>query len=74
MVNHTMVHPPCKSTVYILYYMNECIPGTQMTLVLDGKGFLLEGSDPKIGDKQVPVYTVYIYIHIWNSFIFLIRW
>ena len=25
-----------------------------MTLVLNGKGFLLEGSNPKIEDKQVP--------------------
>ena len=25
-----------------------------MTLVLNGKGLLLEGSDPKIEDKQVP--------------------
>ena len=34
-----------------------------MTLVLDGKGLLLEGSDPKIGDKQVPgIYCIYIYI------------
>ncbi len=30
------------------------VPGTQMTLVLNGKGLLLEGSDPKIEDKQVP--------------------
>jgi len=30
------------------------IPGTQMTLVLNGKGLLLEGSNPKIEDKQVP--------------------
>ena len=34
------------------------IPGTQMTLVLNGKGLLLEGSDCKIEDKQVPgIYT-----------------
>ena len=25
-----------------------------MTFVLNGKGLLLEGSDPKIKDKQVP--------------------
>ncbi len=30
------------------------IPGTQMTLVLIGKGLLLEGSTPKTKDKQVP--------------------
>ena len=30
------------------------IPGTQMTLILIGKGLLLEGSSPKIEDKQVP--------------------
>ena len=36
------------------------IPGTQMTLVLNGKGLLLEGSNPKIEDKQVP--GIYIYI------------
>ena len=35
-----------------------------MTLVLNGKGLLLEGSDPKIEDKQVPGIYVYIYIHI----------
>ncbi len=29
-----------------------------MTLVLNGKGLLLEGSNPKIEDKQVPgIYT-----------------
>ena len=37
------------------------IPGTQMTLVLNGKGLLLEGSDPKIEDKQVPGIYIYIY-------------
>ena len=31
-----------------------------MTLVLNGKGLLLEGSNPKIEDKQVP--GIYIYI------------
>ena len=32
-----------------------------MTLVLDGFFFLLEGSNPKIEDKQVPgiYYTIY---------------
>jgi len=27
---------------------------TQITLVLNGKGLLVEGSNPKIEDKQVP--------------------
>ena len=34
-----------------------------MTLVLNGKGLLLEGSNPKIENKLVPgiyIYTVYI--------------
>ena len=35
-------------------YVSLFIPGTQMTLVLNGKGLLLEGSNPKIEDKQVP--------------------
>ena len=30
------------------------IPGTPMTLILNGKGLLLEGSTTKIEDKQVP--------------------
>ena len=33
-----------------------------MTLVLNGKGLLLEGSNPKIEDKQVPGVYIYIYI------------
>ena len=36
------------------------IPGTQMTLVLLEKGLVLEGSTPKIEDKEVP--GIYIYI------------
>ena len=32
------------------------------TLVLNGKGLLLEGSEPKIEDKQVPGIYTYIYI------------
>ena len=37
------------------------IPGTQMTLVLNGNGLLLEGSNPKIEDKQVPgIYYIYV--------------
>ena len=35
-------------------YITVYIPGTQMTVVLNGKGLLLEGSNPKIEDKQVP--------------------
>ena len=38
-----------------------------MTLVLNGKGLLLEGSNPKIEDKQVPgiyTYTVYMLVLI----------
>ena len=38
----------------ILEYDHICIPRTQMTLVLLEKGLLLEGSTPKIEDKQVP--------------------
>ena len=37
-----------------MIYIDLYIPGTQMTLVLNGKGLLLEGSNPKIEDKQVP--------------------
>ena len=43
-------------------YMYLYIPGTQMTLVLNGKGLLLEGSDPKIEDKQVPGINIILYI------------
>ena len=42
--------------MYIVY-----TPGTQMTLVLLEKGLVLEGSTPKIEDKQVP--GIYIYTH-----------
>ena len=35
-----------------------------MTLVLNGKGLLLEGSNPKIEDKEVPGIYIYIYIYI----------
>ncbi len=32
-----------------------------MTLILNGKGLLLEGSTPKIEDKQVPgIYIIYL--------------
>ena len=33
-----------------------------MNLVLNGKGLLLEGSNPKIEDKQVP--GIYIYMDV----------
>ena len=36
---------------------------TQMTFVLIRTGLLLEGSNPKIEDKQVPGILIY-YIHI----------
>ena len=35
-----------------------------MTLVLNGKGLLLEGSNPKIEDKEVP--GIYIYRNIYK--------
>ena len=38
-----------------------------MTLVLLEKGLVLEGSNPKIEDKQVP--GIYIYIHTIFSYI-----
>ena len=34
-------------------FIHHHLPGTQMTLILIGKGLLLEGSSPKIEDKQV---------------------
>ncbi len=42
-------------------------PGTQMTLVLNGKGLLLEGSNPKIEDKQVPGIFSMQSRHIWKG-------
>ena len=36
--------------IYIYIYL----PRTQMTIVLIGKDLVLEGSTPKIEDKQVP--------------------
>ena len=36
------------------------IPGTQMTLILIGEALLLEGSSPKIEDKQVQTGSRYI--------------
>ena len=47
------------------------IPGTQMTPVLIGKGFLLEGSSPKIEDKHVP--GIYIYLSLSLSLSLSIR-
>ena len=38
--------------IYNIIYIY--IPGTQMTLVLNGKGRILEGWNTKIEDKQVP--------------------
>ena len=43
------------------------IPGTQMTLVLFEKGLVLEGSTPKIEDKQVAGTYMFIYIYILYS-------
>ncbi len=40
--------------IYIYIYIYIYIPGTQMTLVLNGKGRILEGCNTKIEDKQVP--------------------
>ncbi len=34
-----------------------------MTLVLNGNGLLLEGSHPKIEDKQVPGIHIFKYIY-----------
>ena len=45
-----------------MIYIDLYIPGTHMTLVLNGKGLFLEGSNPKIEDKQVPGIYIYIYI------------
>ena len=42
--------PVWSRFIYICIY----IPGTQMTLVLIGKGLVLEGPWLKIEDKQVP--------------------
>ena len=40
-----------------------------MTLVLNGKGLLLEGSNPKIEDKEVPGIYIYEYIYM-NIYIY----
>ena len=50
---------PCLSS-FVCVCIYIYIPGTQMTPVLNGKGLLLEGSNPKIEDKQVPVIYIYI--------------
>ena len=39
-----------------------------MTLVLNGKGLLLEGSDPKIEDKQVPGIYMCVFWWIYDNF------
>ena len=70
---------PWKFFIYIyiniyIYIYKLYIPGTQMTLVLFGKGLLLKGSTTKIEDKQVPgiyIYTrkytyIYIYVYIYT--------
>ena len=49
---HSCEIPWWNLFVYIYSYIY--IPGTQITLILSGKGLLLEGSRPKIEDKQVP--------------------
>ena len=49
--------------MYIVY-----TPGTQMTLVLLEKGLVLEGSNPKIEDKQVPGIYIYIYTRFFRIY------
>ncbi len=49
--------------VYIIMYMNVYIPGIQMGFILSGKGLVLEGSRPKIEDKQVPGIHIYQSCH-----------
>ncbi len=46
----------CVAGWFMIY-----IPGTQMSIVLIGKGLLLEGWSPKTGDKQVPGIYIYIF-------------
>ena len=64
--------PPPKNKVALTFRASDIyiyIPGTQMTLVLTGKGLLLEGSNPKIEDKQVPgiyIYNVFSYSKIFT--------
>ena len=42
-----------------------------MTLVLLEKGLVLEGSNPKIEDKQVPGIYIYIYTH--DFFVYMLQ-
>ena len=44
------------------------IPGTQITLVLIGKGLLLEGLSPKIEDKQVHTWILWENIQFLKKF------
>ena len=47
--------------IYIQWKSELCIPGTQMTLVLIGTGFLLEGLSPTMEDIEVPDNYISIY-------------
>ena len=55
--------PEQKLLIWIqLSELDMYIPGTQMTLVFIGKGFVLEGRSPKIEDEQVPgIYIQFDY-------------
>ena len=58
------------STGITQLYIHIYVPGTQMTSVLIGKDLVLEGSTPKIEDKQVPgiyiyICCIYIYVGTW---------
>ena len=47
--------PPSKTSwEWVMKAENICMPGTQMTLSLIGKGLVLERSTPQTKDKQVP--------------------
>ena len=55
------------SIIYIIYIVCICIPGTQLTRVLIGKGHILGGWWSKIEVIQVlGIYNLYIYIHIFD--------
>ena len=54
------VHIVCSSVAVELYIIYIYIPRTEMFLVFNGKGSLLEGSNPKLEDKKVPGITVYV--------------
>ena len=51
-----------------LDFLRIHVPRTQMTLVLNGTGLFLWGSNPKIEDKQVP--GIYIIYNIYNIYIY----